>query len=148
MGLLCLGVVLGAVHCEGRLAHAFGGFGYNATADCLYPSGAVDVIAGAPRMCPMLHCWLAPDGSIYVTDEACDAPPDYLDETQSTSGPCVKALAAYGGTGHDLCPDAGYGAGCSFVGCGLIRGPQPSAVSSGISADVPSLSAWPYVLIG
>jgi hypothetical protein len=111
--LLCLGVALGVVHCQGRLAHVFGGYGYNATADCLYPTGAIDVIAGAdPGTCPMLHCWLAPDGSIYVTDEACDAPPDYVDETQSTSGPCVKALAAYHGDGGpDQCADAGYGAG-------------------------------------
>jgi hypothetical protein len=112
--LLCLaGTALGAVHCDARLAHAFGGYAYNETADCFYLSGAVDVIAGAdPGQCPnRLRCYVAPDSNVYVTDDACDSPPDYQDETHSTSGPCVKALAAFARPGNSLCPDAGYGLG-------------------------------------
>jgi len=107
-------VVLCAAACQGRLDHVFGGYAYDATANCLYTSGAIDVVAGAdPGMCPMLRCWQAPDGSIYVTDEACDAPPDYQDLTHSTSGPCVKALAVYASLGHGLCPMPDGGAGGS-----------------------------------
>jgi hypothetical protein len=110
---LLLGAALASAHCEGRLAHVFGGYSYDPVQDCLYTSGAIDVIAGAdPGQCPMLHCWMAPSGDVYVTDEACDAPPDYVDETQATSGLCVKALAAYARPMHDLCanpPDGGGG---------------------------------------
>jgi hypothetical protein len=63
----------------------------------------------------MLRCWQAPCGTIIVTDEACDAPPDYQDLTHAASGPCVKAILAYYRTGHAMCPanpDAS-------VGCGL-----------------------------
>jgi hypothetical protein len=93
----------------------FGGYAYDPTRDCFDPPGAIDVVAGAdPGLCPMLRCWKAPDGSIYVTSEACDAPSDYLDETENTSSPCVKALAAYGRAGHSLCStpvDGGGGEG-------------------------------------
>ena len=110
-----LALVLAAAACSGRVDHLFGGYAYDATNDCLYTSGAIDVIAGAdPGTCAMLRCWVAPDGSTYVTDAACDAPLDYQDQTKSGSGPCVKALAAYARTGHDLCaapPDGGTGGG-------------------------------------
>jgi hypothetical protein len=110
------GAALGAaaaVDCTGRLDHAFGGYAYDPTLSCLEASGAIDVIAGAdPGQCAMLRCWLAPDGSIYVTDAACDAPPDYVDETDNDFPACVKALALYNGPGHTLCPmpDGGGGA--------------------------------------
>jgi hypothetical protein len=110
--LVALAALAATTHCQGRLAHLFGGYAYNATLDCLEASGAVDVIAGAdPGLCPMLRCWAAPDGTIYVTDEACDAPPDYVDHTQDGFPPCVKALALYDKLGHELCPmpDAGTG---------------------------------------
>ncbi len=110
--LLLGAAALSAVRCQGRLDHVFGGYEYYAAQDCLYASGAIDVIAGAdPGLCPMLRCWVAPDGEVYVTDEACDAPSDYLDETQATSGPCVKALAAYARPAHDLCPTPPDGGG-------------------------------------
>ncbi len=110
-----------AISCQGYLAHPFGGYAYDSVDDCLLASGVVDVISGAdPGQCPMLRCWLAPCGAVYVTDEACDAPPDYQDLTHAASGPCVKALAAYGRAGHDMCaplPDGGtYDGG---LGCGL-----------------------------
>ena len=106
---------LAASSCQARLAHIFGGYAYDEAANCLEAPGAVDVVAGAdPGPCPMLRCWLAPNGSIIVTSTACDAPPDYVDETQNTSSPCVKALAAYAGPNHTPCPaqlDGGGGAG-------------------------------------
>jgi hypothetical protein len=109
-----LAALVAAAGCQGRLAHPFGGYAYDPVQDCLYASGVIDVVAGAdPGMCPMLRCWQAPDGSIYVTDEACDAPPDYQDLTHATSGPCVKALAAYASPGHGLCPMPDGGAGGS-----------------------------------
>src|SRR6185437_4126377 len=68
--------------CVGEVSHVFGGYAYDSQQNCLQPSGGIDVVAGAdPGQCPMLRCWEAPDGSIYVTDEACDAPPDYIDHT-------------------------------------------------------------------
>lgn len=98
-------VLLAWAGCEGRLDHVFGGYPYDATQDCLDAPAAIDVVAGAdPGMCPRLRCWLAPDGSYYVTDQACDAPPDYQDQTDDASSPCVKALAAYHRTGMGLCP--------------------------------------------
>jgi hypothetical protein len=114
-------VVRAAMGCQGYLAHAFGGYAYDAVNDCLESSAVVDVISGAdPGQCPMLRCWLAPCGAVYVTDEACDAPPDYQDQTHAASGQCVKALAAYGRAGHAMCappPDGGADAG--GLGCGL-----------------------------
>ncbi len=110
-GLVALGLVaLGALSaggCSGRVAHAFGGYAYDTVNDCLSTSGAIDVIAGAdPGTYPLVRCWQAPDGSTYVTDQACDAPPDYQDDTNAASGPCVKALAAYARPGHGLCAGA------------------------------------------
>ena len=109
-----------AAACTDNIDHVFGGYAYDPVNNCLYTSGAVDVIAGAdPGQCPELRCWLSPGGLVYVTDEACDAPIDYVDETQADSGPCVKALADYNvDGGHDLCaappdgsaPGAGGGA--------------------------------------
>jgi hypothetical protein len=112
--LAALGLLLASAACDNRLDHPFGGYAYNQGQGCLFTSGAIDVIAGVdPGMCPMLHCWEAPSGSIYVTDEACDAPPDYQDHTSDTSGLCVQALAIYASPGHGLCPmpDGGAGGG-------------------------------------
>ena len=104
-----------AAACSDRIDHVFGGYAYDSAGNCLYASGAVDVVAGAdPGNCPMLKCWEAPCGTVYVTDQQCDAPPSYQDLTHSTSGPCVKALAAYARTGHGMCaalPDGGLGCG-------------------------------------
>jgi hypothetical protein len=107
---------LSAVGCQDRLVHVFGGYAYDPAQDCLVLTDAVDVVAGpAPAApCPVVRCWLGPDGVAYVTDTACDAPPDYQDETKISTGACVKALAAYQKKGHQLCPaavDAGAGAG-------------------------------------
>jgi hypothetical protein len=101
--------------CQRFVEHPFGGYAYDPVNDCLETSGVIDVVAGPdPGQCPMLRCWQSPCGTIYVTDEACDAPPDYQDLTHATAGLCVKALAAYGRMGHGMCPadlDAGLGCG-------------------------------------
>jgi hypothetical protein len=106
-------LLVAAATCQDRLAHVFGGWAYDTAGDCLDAPGVVDVVDGPdPGKCPQLRCWLAPDGTAYVTDEACDAPIDFQDQTKATSGVCVKALAAYHRTGHGLCPtpaDAGAG---------------------------------------
>jgi hypothetical protein len=108
------GLVLAHAGCQARVAHVFGGYAYNEGQTCLYASGAIDVIAGAdPGTCAMVLCWHAPDGSIYVTDQACDAPPDYQDQTNDTSSLCVKALAIYNSPGHGVCPTPDGGAGGS-----------------------------------
>jgi hypothetical protein len=102
--------LVAAAACSARLDHVFGAYAYDPVQDCLQGAAVVDVIAGPdPGMCPQVRCWQAPDGSIYVTSEACDAPLDYQDHTEDTSGPCVKALAAYAGSGNGLCavPDGG-----------------------------------------
>jgi hypothetical protein len=111
--LLTTGAALAAA-CVGELSHAFGGYAYDSQQMCLEASGAIDVVAGAdPGQCPMLRCWEAPDGTIYVTDEACDAPPDYVDHTHDGFPACVKALALYAEPEHDQCvvPEAGAGGG-------------------------------------
>ena len=45
-----------------------------------------------PGACPGARCWVTPNGTIYVTDQACDAPIDFI---ESTTGPCKSALQAY-----------------------------------------------------
>ncbi len=103
--------LLGPGGCTSVVDHVFGGYAYDPANDCLQTSGAIDVIAGAdPGMCPRLRCWQAPDGNVYVTDEACDAPVDYVDHTKDGSEPCVKALAAYARPGHGLCAGSDGGA--------------------------------------
>jgi hypothetical protein len=98
-------VLIAWAACQGRLDHTFGGYFYDSTQDCLDFPSVIDVVAGAdPGTCPLLRCWLAPDGSIYVTNAACDAPPDYQDQTKDGSSPCVKALAAYARPGMGICP--------------------------------------------
>jgi hypothetical protein len=116
-GILALAAVAtaalaAAAACSDRIDHAFGGYAYDPAKDCLYTSGAVDVIAGPdPGMCPGVHCWVSPASLVYVTDEACDAPPDYQDETSADAGPCVNALADYyGDGGPSLCPASPDGA--------------------------------------
>jgi hypothetical protein len=106
-------LLLALAGCEKRLAHPFGGYAYEPDGGpdggCLAASGIVDVIDGpAPaEPCKVLRCWQAPDGTVYVTDQACDAPADYQDHTADTSGPCAAALAAYGADGgRVLCPAA------------------------------------------
>jgi hypothetical protein len=105
--VLILAALVAAFSCDGRLAHIFGGYAYDAGNDCILPAGTIDVIDGpAPAVpCSTVTCWVAPDGSVYVTTTACDAPPDYRNGTNDTSGPCVKALAAYGmENGAGRCP--------------------------------------------
>lgn len=101
------------VACENRLAHPFGAYVYEADGGpdggCVTWPAVVDVVDGpAPAApCKVVRCWQGPDGSVYVTDAACDAPPDYQDKTEDTAGPCGKALAAYGADGGQvLCPPA------------------------------------------
>ena len=112
---LAVAAALAAAACSARLDHVFGAYAYDPTGDCLQPPAAVDVIAGTdPGLCPQLKCWQRSDGTAYVTDQACDAPPDYVDGTKDTSGLCVKALAAYAGPGMGRCtgaPDGGAEAG-------------------------------------
>lgn len=110
--LLLALLALGA--CERRLAHTFGAYAFQADGgpdggSCLAAAGVVDVVDGpepaAP--CKVVRCWQAPDGDVFVTDQACDAPADYVDRTDDTAGPCGKALEAYGADGgRVLCPPA------------------------------------------
>lgn len=103
--------------CDAGLAHVFGGYGYEADGGvdggpCLTIAGAVDVVEGpAPaEACKEVRCWEAPSGAVYVTDTACDAPPDYEDHTGDDAGPCVKALEAYAADGGPArCPAAADG---------------------------------------
>jgi hypothetical protein len=92
--------------CDTRVAHVFGAFAYEADGGldgggCLSTTVAADLVDGpAPAApCKQVRCWIAPGGAVYVTDMACDAPSDYQDHTQDTSGPCVAALAAYAADG-------------------------------------------------
>ena len=114
-------VVLAANACESRPIHIFGGYAYDATHGCLDPACTVDVVAGAaPAACPTVRCWLSTGGIVYITTAACDAPPDYLDETANPASTlCVKALAAYNqpDAGPALCPASDLGGGGAGGGC-------------------------------
>jgi hypothetical protein len=99
--------------CQGRVAHVFGGYAWEADGGvdggCFEASGAIDVIDGPPEtdLCKKVRCWIAPNGAVYVTDTACDAPADYHEGTDDPSGPCVKALAAYAPDGGlPKCPSS------------------------------------------
>jgi hypothetical protein len=110
--------VPGETACVARPIHVFGGYAYDPTMDCLDPACTIDVIAGVdPGPCAAVRCWQSPGGSLYVTSTACDAPPDYLDQTNNGSSLCVKALAAYGRVGHDMCTAPPAGTGGSGGGC-------------------------------
>jgi hypothetical protein len=114
---LALGLAAAGARCTNLAAYPFGGYAYDPTGDCLEAPGALDVIQGTmPAPCPILRCWVDPDGTAIVTDEACAAPPDYKDETNAASGPCPKALAAYARPGHGQCPPSldGGGGGAGF----------------------------------
>jgi hypothetical protein len=114
--LVGVGVSLTAAGCDARAAHLLEAYVYDPTNDCLEAPALVDVVNGPPPAAPclILRCWLNSGGAALITDAACDVPPDYQDETSATTGPCVKALAAYGEKGHQLCPapaDAGSATG-------------------------------------
>lgn len=66
---------------------------YDAEGDCLGPVLAVDVVSGPDKgACNTLRCWISPGGEVYVSEAACDAPPDYA---ESVDGPCKQALCAH-----------------------------------------------------
>jgi hypothetical protein len=112
-------VVLVANACESRPIHVFGGYAFDPVNDCLDPACAVDVVAGLDTgPCPIVRCWLSSTGIAYITSTACDAPPDYTDDTRNpASAICVKALAAYRGTNHTICPSSDIGGGGAGGGC-------------------------------
>lgn len=104
---MLLGLALPALPaCQGRAAHFLVAYVYEPANECLDAPAVVDVVNGPPppAPCPILRCWLAPSGIALVTDQACDVPPDYQDQTRTGTGACVKALAAYGKSGHQRCP--------------------------------------------
>src|SRR5580704_7939284 len=102
-------IAAASARCTNLEVYPFGGYAYDPTNDCLQAPGALDVIEGTmPAPCPVLRCWVDPDGTAVVTNEACVAPPDYKNETTATTGLCPKALAAYARASHGQCP-AGLG---------------------------------------
>ena len=116
--LTLIGLALALTGCKRRVAHLFGAYIYDADGGpdggCLYSPTVLDVLDGPEpeKPCTNVICWLGPDGTAYITDRACDGPPDFTDHTQDTSGPCVKALEAYGADGGKVScpappPDAG-----------------------------------------
>ena len=91
--------------CEASEVHVFGAYRYDPELDCFEDSAAVDVIEG-PSLgtCERLRCWISPGGDVYVTTEACDAPPGYEDGTHDPTGtPCSLALVAFSREGHGAC---------------------------------------------
>ena len=105
-------ISLTVLGCDAGLAHPFGAYPYDPDGDCLGASGVVDVLDGpAPPPCDVVRCFQAPSGSVFVTDQACDAPLDFHDRTEDPDGPCVKALGAYAAEGHGRCPRASHDGG-------------------------------------
>jgi hypothetical protein len=95
--------------CDGGRVHPFGAYPYDPVHDCLGAAQAVDVLDGPdPGPCAKVLCWVAPSGDVYVTDTACDGPPDFQ---QQVAGPCALALADYKSSGHGRCPAAPADAG-------------------------------------
>lgn len=116
IGLGLAACAAAAVHCGDLQVYPFGGYAYDPTADCLEAPGALDVIEGPmPAPCPVVRCWVDPDGTAVITDEACVAPADYLNETDDTTGPCPKALAAYAQPNHSPCPPGTGGGGAGSL---------------------------------
>jgi len=108
-----LGLVVAVLAgCPATHVHIFGAFRYDAMSCCLEDAAGVDVIDGPdPGNCAEVRCWISPASEVYVTDKACDAPPDYSEHTSDTSGPCVDALAAF--QGKKRCGGPGSDGGCS-----------------------------------
>ena len=123
--LLAVPAALTAPSCGGGQNHTFGGYPYDPVGDCLDPPVIIDVVAGPdPGMCSVVRCWQDSCGGIFVTDASCDMPPGYQDLTHTTSGPCVKALAAYARPGHDFCKVITDGGDVDGgLGCGLGADP-------------------------
>jgi hypothetical protein len=102
-----LGVVAG---CTDKPVHVFDAYAFTPGAtpktDCLQSPAEVDVLSGPdPGSCPVLRCWTTPQGAVYITDESCDSPPDFTDDTDAPAGsPCAEALLVYAEPGHGLCP--------------------------------------------
>ena len=83
------------------------------------------MVAGPdPGMCPRVRCWVSPGDLVYITDEACDAPPDYQDETTADAGPCVNALADYYNAA-----DAGDGGDAGDAGPKLCSAPPDGSAA-------------------
>jgi hypothetical protein len=115
-GTAALVIALTMVGCDNGLSHLFGAYTYDPEGDCLGASGIIDVLEGPEtKPCDVVRCFVTPGGNVLVTDQACDAPPDFVEHTEDPEGPCVKALAAYASEGHGRCPraaeDAGAGGG-------------------------------------
>jgi hypothetical protein len=91
--------------------HVWGAYAYDSTDDCLAVNGEVDVLPGPdPGTCSTVRCWQSHDGNAFVTDTACDAPPDFTDHSSDPQGSlCARALAAYQRAGHAACPEMDAG---------------------------------------
>jgi hypothetical protein len=108
----CALAALAFAACEANPVHIFAARRYDAANDCLEDNAGADVIAGPdPGPCDQTRCWVSPAGDVYVADLVCDAPPEYTEGTTDTTGPCVKALAAYARKGHARCMPAGADGG-------------------------------------
>jgi hypothetical protein len=115
LGPALLGGIALAGACTARLVHTFGAERWDEAKRCLEKGAAVDVVEGEdPGTCAATRCWVAPDGEVWVTTTACDAPPDYREGTADPAGSaCADALAA-----------KARGAACPADGSGL---PAPDA---------------------
>jgi hypothetical protein len=108
-GALALGLA-----CTDRLAHGWAAWQYDIQHDCLLTPAVVDVLSGPEKgTCQQVRCWESPGHEIYITNTACDAPPDYTNETNEKSGACHAALEIFGRASHGQCvvPDGGAGGG-------------------------------------
>ena len=103
--------------CSNREVHVFSAWQFDIDRDCLEPPAVVDVLDGPDNgPCKQIRCWESADHKTYVTDTACDAPPDFKDETKDPTSPCVEALKVYGRDQHGVCPTgAGGGGGAGTV---------------------------------
>ncbi|HVY44257.1 MAG TPA: hypothetical protein VHB21_00200 [Minicystis sp.] len=111
-GVLAVGLLGAAAFaaCSNREVHAFSAWAYDADRDCLERPSIVDVLDGPDTgPCSQLRCWVSAGGDVYVTDTACDAPPDFKNETSDETGLCPEALKVYGRDMHGECPMSGTG---------------------------------------
>lgn len=88
--------------CEKPSSHFFSGYPYDPVKDCIGSAAVIDILDGPDKTCTEVRCWVSPEGSIWITDQACEGPPDFQDHT-STGGPCEPALDAY--FLEQRCPD-------------------------------------------
>lgn len=101
-------VLVAAAACTDMTVHPFSAYALGGSGECIEPAGVIDVIDGPdPGECDVLRCWVDPEGQVFITTTACDAPHGFVDHTKDPAGSdCYRALALFDKPGHSQCADS------------------------------------------